>query len=110
VEGLTRPIIGGIDAGEVLTVQWPKELHALMAFLQPEALVERLMAEINRIANTPCALPEREQRIAELEQEVDRLLRTEDAIVVATGTARERGCPPWIVLGVKAAEAPGRAA
>ena len=39
-----------------------------MAFLQPEVLVDRLMAEINRIANTPCALPEREQQIAELEQ------------------------------------------
>ena len=67
VRGLTRPIIGGVDAGEVLTVQWPTELHVLMAFLQPEVLVERLMAEINRIANTPCALPEREQQIAELE-------------------------------------------
>jgi hypothetical protein len=22
--------------------------------------------------------------------------------VVATGAARERGCPPWVVLGVKA--------
>jgi hypothetical protein len=107
VRGLTRPIIGGVDAGEVLTVQWPKELHVLMAFLQPEVLVERLMAEINRIANTPCALPEREQRIAKLEEEIDRLQRTEEAIVVATGAPRERGCPPWVVLGVKAIEAPG---
>jgi hypothetical protein len=105
VQGLTRPIISGVDSGEVLTVQWPKELHVLMAFLQPEVLVERLMAEINRIANTPCALPEREQRIAELEQPIDRLQRTEEAIVVATGAPRERGCPPWVVLGVKAVEA-----
>jgi hypothetical protein len=105
VRGLTRPIIRGVDAGEVLTVRWPTELHVLMAFLQPEVLVERLMVEINRIANTPCALPEREQRIAELEQEVDRLQRAEEAIVVATGGARERGCPPWVVLGVKAIEA-----
>jgi len=107
VRGLTRPIIGGVDAGEVLTVRWPTELHVLMAFLQPEVLVERLMAEINRFANTPCALPEREQRIAELEREIDRLQRTEEAIVVATGAPRERGCPPWVVLGVKATEAPG---
>jgi hypothetical protein len=105
VRGLTRPIIGGVDAGEVLTVQWPKELHVLMAFLQPEVLVERLMAEINRIANTPCALPEREQRIAELEQQIDRWQRCEEGIVVATGAPRERGCPPWVVLGVKAVEA-----
>jgi uncharacterized small protein (DUF1192 family) len=109
VEGLTRPIIGGIDAGEVLTVQWPapKELHALMAFLQPEALIEKLMAEIDRIANTPCPLAQRQQRIAKLEEEIDRLQRSEEAIVVATGAARERGCPPWVVLGVKATEAPG---
>jgi hypothetical protein len=108
VRGLTRPIIGGVDAGEVLAVQWPTEqLHVLMAFLQPEVLVERLMAEINRIANTPCSLPEREQRIAELEQEVERLQRTEEAIVVATGAPRERGCPPWVVLGVKALEMGG---
>jgi hypothetical protein len=52
-------------------------------------------------------LPEREQRIAELEQEIDRLQRTEEAIVVATGAARERGCPPWVVLGVKAVEVRG---
>jgi hypothetical protein len=35
-------------------------------------------------------LPEREQRIAELEQEIERLQRTEEAIVVATGAPRER--------------------
>jgi hypothetical protein len=105
VRGLTRPIIGGVDAGEVLTVRWPTELHVLIAFLQPEVLVERLMAEINRIANTPCALPEREQKIAELEREIDRLQRTEEAMVVATDAPRERGCPPWVVLGVKAVEA-----
>ena len=44
-------------------------------------------------------------RIAELEQEIDRLQRAEEAIVVATGAPRERGCPPWVVLGGKAIEA-----
>jgi hypothetical protein len=88
VEGLTRPVVGGIALDEALTVQWPTGLHALMAFLQPDVLVDRLMAEINRIANTPCPLAEREQQIAELEREIDRLQRTEEAIVVdATGTA-----------------------
>jgi hypothetical protein len=43
---------------------------------------------------------EREQRIANLEEEIDRLQRTEEAIVVATGGPREAGCPPWVVLGV----------
>jgi hypothetical protein len=38
-------------------------------------------------------------RIAELDQEIDRLQRTEEAIVVATGAPRERGCAEWVVLG-----------
>ena len=107
VERLPMPIIGGIGAGEALTVQWPTGLHALMAFLQPDVLVERLMTEIDRIANTPCPLAQREQQIAELEREIDRHQRTEEAIVVSTGAPRERGCPPWVVLGVKAVEARG---
>jgi hypothetical protein len=107
VQGLTRPVVGGIALDEALTVRWPTELHALMAFLQPDVLVDRLMLAINQIANTPCPLAEREKRIAKLEEEIDRLQRTEEAIVVATGAPREAGCPPWVVLGVKAVEAPG---
>jgi hypothetical protein len=42
-----------------------------------------------------------------LDQEIERLRRTDEAIVVATGAPRERGCPPWVVLGVKAVEARG---
>ena len=78
-----------------------------MAFLQPDVLVDRLMVEINRIANTPCPLAEREQQIAKLECEIDRVQRTEEAIVISTDAPRERGCPPWIVLGAKVVEAPG---
>jgi hypothetical protein len=107
VQDMTRPVIGGIGTGEMLSVQWPTGLHALMAFLQPDVLVDRLMVEINRIANTPCPLAEREQHITELEDQIDRLQRTEEAIVVATGAPRETGCLPWVVLGVKAIEAPG---
>ena len=107
VQGLTRPVVSGIALDEALTVQWPTGLHALMAFLQPNVLVDRLIVEINRIANTPYPLAEREQQIAELEREIDRLQRTEEAIVVATGAPREGGCPPWVVLGVKPLEACG---
>ena len=107
VQGLTRPVVSGIALDEALTVQWPTGLHALMAFLQPDVLVERLMTEIDRIANTPCPPAQREQQIARLEEEIDRLQRTEEAIVVATGAPREAGCPPWVVLGVKVTEAPG---
>jgi hypothetical protein len=48
-------------------------------------------------------LPERER--ASPDQEIERLRRTEEAIVVATGAAREHGCPAWVVLGVKPVEA-----
>lgn len=101
MQGLTRPIIGGIGVDERLTVRWPSDMPALMAFLQPDVLVDRLLVAINQIANTPCPLAEREPRIAKLEEEIDRLQRTEEAIVVATGAPRDRGCPPWVVLGVK---------
>jgi hypothetical protein len=107
VERLPMPSIGGIAAGEALTVQWPTTLPAMMAFLQPDVLVDRLMVEIDRIANTPCPMAEREQQFVKLEEEIDRLQRTEEAIVVSTDAARERGCPPWIVLGAKVMEAPG---
>jgi len=106
VQGLTRPNIGGIAAGESLTVQWPTGLHALLAFVESDVLAEKLLAEIDRIANTPCPLAEREQRIAKLEQEIDRMQRVEEAIVVATGAPRQPGCPAWVILGVKATEAP----
>ena len=78
-----------------------------MAFLQPDVLVERLMTEIDRIANTPCPLAQRERWIAKAEEDIDRLQRTEEAIVVATGAPRQPGCPAWVVLGVKAVEARG---
>jgi hypothetical protein len=35
--------------------------------------------------------PPRWRRIANLEEEIDRLQRTEEAIVVSTGAPRERG-------------------
>jgi len=106
VECLPMPIIGGIGADEALTVQWPTGLHALMAFLQPDVLVERLMAEIDRIGNTPSPLAQRERKIAELEGEIDRLQRIEEAIVFATGAPRQLGCLPAVVLGVKVMQAP----
>jgi hypothetical protein len=105
VQDLTRPIIGGVGADETLTVRWPSDTPALMAFLQSDVLVDRLLVAINQIANTPCPLAEREQRIAELEREIDRLQRAEEGIVLATGAPRERGTPPWVVLGVKPLEA-----
>jgi hypothetical protein len=87
------PIIGGIGAGESLTVQWQPGLHALLAFVEPDVLAERLMGEIDRIANTPCPLAERERKIAELEGEIDRLMRIEESLVVAIRRATPTGMP-----------------
>jgi hypothetical protein len=106
VERLPMPSIGGIAAGETLTVQWPTGLHALLAFVEPGVLAERLLAQIDHIGNSPYPLAQREQQIAELERQIDRLQRAEEAIVVATGAPRQQGCPPWVVLGVNAIEAP----
>ena len=99
VERLPMPIIGGIVAGEALTVQWPTGLQALLAFVEPDVLAERLMGEIDRIANTPFPLAQRERKIAELEGEIDRLMRIEESLVVATGAPRQPGCLPAVVLG-----------
>jgi hypothetical protein len=52
-------------------------------------------------------LAEREQQITELEDQIDQLQRTEEAIVVATGAPREAGCPPRVVLGVTAIKSHG---
>lgn len=99
MQGLTWPIAGDIALGEALTVQWPRDLHARMAFLQSDLLVDRLMDAINQIANTPCPLAQREQQIAELKGEIDRLMRIEESLVVATGAPRQPGCLPAVVLG-----------
>jgi hypothetical protein len=40
-------------------------------------------------------LAEREQHITELEGQIDKLPRTEEAILGSTDAPRERGCPPW---------------
>jgi hypothetical protein len=52
-------------------------------------------------------MAQRQQQIAKLEQKIEQLQGCEEAIVVATGAPREAGCLPWVVLGVKAIEAPG---
>ena len=56
------PTISGIGAGETLNVQWPTGLHALLAFVEPDVLAERLIGEIDRIANTPFPLAQRRGR------------------------------------------------
>jgi len=45
-------------------------------------------AQLAGCANTPCPLAQREQRIAKLEEEIDRLQRTEEAITAAPQLGR----------------------
>jgi hypothetical protein len=40
--------------------------------------------------------------LADVWARIKKLKSAEEAIVVATGAPRETGCPPWVVLGVKA--------
>jgi hypothetical protein len=66
-----------------------------MAFLQPDVLVECLMTEIDRVANTPCPMAQREQQIAKLEEEIDigcSALRRPLAGLPAMGRARCESC------------------
>ena len=51
--------------------------------------------------------PRRSSSASRNEREIDRIQRTEEAIVVATGAPREPECPAWVVLGVKVVEARG---
>ena len=40
---------------------------------------------------------------------MERLQRVEEAIVVATGAPRERGCPPWVVWVLRPQKHPASA-
>ena len=62
-------------------------------------------ARADRSARAAAIGQDSDAGIPVLEEEIDRLQRTEETIVVATRATRERGCPPWVVLGVKAVEA-----
>jgi hypothetical protein len=84
---------------------WEEGRRARVAGAPPSDInvsARRASAAVDRLGVT-----KREQRIADLKQEIERLQRTEEAIVVATGVPRERGCPPWVVLGVKPIQARG---
>ena len=119
VRALT-PRVCGVGVGERLSIVWPGaqapsgyisehtcDPLALLAALFPDRMLSLVMTEVERIANDPLPVAQRAPRIAALERELDQLYRVEEALVVAAGAPRERGCPPWVVLGVKATEAPG---
>jgi septal ring factor EnvC (AmiA/AmiB activator) len=96
VAALARPTISGIATGATLRVSWPDDMIAVLALLLPDEMVDALMQEIERQANTPMPLLERKKRIAQLTAEIDALQR--QALTLGAETS---DLPPHIVLGVR---------
>lgn len=100
VDALARPKVTGMGAGQQLRVDWPHDVIAVLALLLPEQMVKALSHEIERMANVPMSLTERNKRIGELKSEIDTLQR--QALALGADTS---GLPPGVVLGVRAVEA-----
>jgi hypothetical protein len=126
------PIIRGIGGGQ-LDVKWPLRSFALdrrstegfeaggavsvatIAWLFPELLRDRLLAQIEAETSVPLPLAERPARIAELEAQIGQLQRIEAALIEQ---AIERGepashsydVPREVVLGVQVVTKPAAAA
>jgi hypothetical protein len=81
------------------------------------AAVAALAARIEAMARAPAPPPpqERPAAIARLEKELEQLQRVEEALITAAAersevVARSHDVPPWVLLGVRVAEKPKRAA
>ena len=122
VDRLGTPTIRGIGANEKLRIIWPGCMQtlqgpdektadplALFAILFKDRMVDAVMAEATRMANTPVPLAERPKRIAALEREIEELSRLEEALVeaaIARGDPVHRSASalPPAVLGVRVVE------
>jgi hypothetical protein len=120
-----RPVVSGVGEGEKLTIVWPQHANVkrarphigfvagradpllMTAYLSPDVLIDKLMAEVEGMAATPLPVAARQPRIAALAAEVDRLQRVEEVLVVANGDQREPGRPESAVLGCRVVEARG---
>jgi hypothetical protein len=105
VGSLARPRVSGIARGVTLRVSWPDDKISVLALLLGDRMVEVLSQEVERMANDPMPLPKRQQRIGELEAEIDSLQR--QALALGADT---HGLPPAVVLGVRVASRSSRAA
>ena len=65
VASLGQPKVLGIGSDR-LEIIWPNNTAALLALLLPDKMVEVLMQEITRQANTPMPIEQRTRRMAEL--------------------------------------------
>ena len=119
LDGLASPKITGIGAGEKLRIIWlgaretisgPSEFSAetlpLMSLLRDQML-HALLAEVERMSNTPLPPQQRAERMTVLEEEVDQLQRVEEALIAREGAERSTNCAPAAVLGVRVIDAHG---
>jgi hypothetical protein len=79
----------------------------LFALLFPDRMRDALLAEVERMSNTPLPPQQRAERIKVLEEEVDDLQRVEEVLVTREGAERSTNCSPAAVLGVRVADAHG---
>ena len=117
---LARPKITGVGEGEKLKIVWPgaretisgpsefsAEALPLFALLFRDQMVDALLAEVERMSNTPLPPAKRAERMKALSEEVDRLQRVEEALVAPEGAERPPNCAPTAVLGVRVIDARG---
>ena len=68
---------------------------------------DALLAEVERMSNTPLPPQQRAERIKLLEEEVDQLQRVEEVLIAREGAERLTNCAPAAVLGVRVTDARG---
>jgi hypothetical protein len=96
VAALARPKVSGLATGQQLQVTWPDDIISVLALLRPDEMVNALMQEIERVASASMPLPQRKQRIAQLQAEIDALQQQSLAL-----GADASDLPPHVVLGVR---------
>jgi hypothetical protein len=68
---------------------------------------DALLAEVERMSNTPLPLKQRAERMKVLEEEIDQLQRVEEVSIAREGAERSTNCAPAVVLGVRVTDAHG---
>jgi hypothetical protein len=97
VAAQARPKSMGIGSGQSFDVVWPNDPTAVLALLLPDAMSAALLREVERQANTPMPLVQRQQRMDELGQRIDTLQRQSLALDADATT----GLPAEVVLGLR---------
>jgi hypothetical protein len=118
-----RPVIyKGLGGGD-LDIRWPGERRAnrhnlsgfdnefsngllMLAFVQPELLLQRLLKEARHVCSIPCPPEERPAKIAALEAQLNELGYVEEGLITKAlnegeVVTRFRDAKPWHVLQVR---------